>query len=201
MGINERKQREKQEMEKFILDTAMKILLEDGIDNLSIRKIADVIEYSPTTIYIYFKDKEEILYALHNIAFDKFLSFQKSIQFVDDPKERLKAHGMAYIKFARENPEYYDLMFILDSSFHKADCDGKWDKGMESYELLKSNVKDAMDAGYLEEMNLDIAAFAHWAMVHGISSLFNKRGIMFPKAYLDQIASSSMDLFSKIYNK
>ncbi|MBI2419199.1 MAG: helix-turn-helix transcriptional regulator, partial [Ignavibacteriales bacterium] len=57
MGISERKEREKSEMRELVLQTALKLFIDKGYDNVSIRKIANVIEYSPGTIYLYFKDK------------------------------------------------------------------------------------------------------------------------------------------------
>ncbi|MGL1180856.1 TetR/AcrR family transcriptional regulator, partial [Vibrio parahaemolyticus] len=59
MGINERKEKQKLELKRLILDASMKLFVEEGFENVSIRKIADLIEYSPTTIYLYFKDKNE----------------------------------------------------------------------------------------------------------------------------------------------
>jgi AcrR family transcriptional regulator len=73
MGISERKEREKQEMREKILLVATEMFIEEGYDKTSIRKIADKIEYSPATIYLYFKDKDEIFHAIHDKGFDKFL--------------------------------------------------------------------------------------------------------------------------------
>ncbi|MBK7338149.1 MAG: helix-turn-helix transcriptional regulator [Saprospirales bacterium] len=61
MGINERKEREKVELRGLILKGAMEVFLEEGFENTSIRRIAERVEYSPGTIYVYFKDKDEIL--------------------------------------------------------------------------------------------------------------------------------------------
>jgi AcrR family transcriptional regulator len=61
MGIAERKEKQKTEIRKMILDASMKLFVEEGFENVTIRKIADLIEYSPTTVYLYFKDKNEIL--------------------------------------------------------------------------------------------------------------------------------------------
>lgn len=103
MGISERKEREKSEMRELILETALKLFVDKGYDNVSIRKIADVIEYSPGTIYLYFKDKDEIFFELHNQGFVKFYGHQMSIQGIPDVSDRLTAHGRAYLQFAIEN--------------------------------------------------------------------------------------------------
>jgi AcrR family transcriptional regulator len=71
MGIVERRQREKQQMRRQILDTAMDLFIENGYEEVSIRRIADHIEYSPATIYLYFQDKDDILFVLHEEGFEK----------------------------------------------------------------------------------------------------------------------------------
>ena len=69
MGIAERRDREKQELRDKILEKAKTILVKEGQDNLSIRNIAAAVEYSPATIYLYFKDKDEIVYELMEMGF------------------------------------------------------------------------------------------------------------------------------------
>jgi len=191
MGITERKDREKQEVRKMILDEAMKLFLEEGYKNVTLRKIAEGIEYSPGTIYLYFKDKDEILFTLQTMAFEKFHSAQNSVQTIEDPRERLMAHGKAYIKFALENREYYDLMFIMAEPINKICYPQEWTTGLNSYNLLKKNIKDCIDAGLLPEADIEIAAFAIWSFVHGIVTLVIKRGMMFPPEYIDYLVEGA----------
>ena len=61
MGTKERREREKEDMRNAILEAAAKIIVAEGYDKLSMRKIADAIDYSPTTIYLYYKDKAQII--------------------------------------------------------------------------------------------------------------------------------------------
>jgi AcrR family transcriptional regulator len=191
MGITERKDREKQEVRKMILDEAMKLFLEEGYKHVTLRKIAEGIEYSPGTIYLYFKDKDEILYTLQTIAFEKFHKAQNFVQEIKDPRERLVAHGKAYIKFALENREYYDLMFIMAEPFKKIHSPEDWTEGLDSYNLLKENIKDCIGAGILPEADVEIAAFAFWSYVHGIVTLVIKRGMMFPQEYIDYLVDGA----------
>src|SRR6185369_1180340 len=100
MGITERKVKEKQDLQKLILDAAMETFLEKGYEDISIRNIAEKIEYSPTTIYLYFKDKDAILYALHQEGFRIMNSKMQVLEYVSDPFDRLKAMGRIYIDFA-----------------------------------------------------------------------------------------------------
>ena len=78
MGIKERKENEKSEMKELILKTAMKLFLDKGFNNITIRNIAEKIEYSPATIYLYFKNKDEILYTLRREGFENLYELQKT---------------------------------------------------------------------------------------------------------------------------
>ena len=191
MGTKERKKRDKQEMVENILNAAMKLFLSQGYKNVTIRKIADEIEYSPGTIYLYFKDKEEILLALQTRAFGKFYEAQMSVQNIKDPVQRLMAHGKKYIEFALANPEYYDLMFIMEQPvITKSE---EWHTGMNSYDLLRKNVKDCTDKGLLRFNNYEAASFALWSFVHGIASIIIKRGMMVPDQYREEMLNGAFE--------
>ncbi|MCE1165415.1 MAG: TetR/AcrR family transcriptional regulator [Bacteroidetes bacterium] len=202
MGISERKEREKQDMIKLILDEAMKLFIEEGYENVTMRKIADRIEYSATTIYLYFKDKSEIFYSLLKIAFDKFYESQLSVQNIPDPKERLMAHGLVYIKFAMNNPNYYELMFILDDPVTKMNCPEDWQTSTRTYDLLKKNIQECMDAGCIEKADIEVVAFGLWSLVHGIATLMIKRGFMVPEPFREYLIYNSIQyIFSGVIMK
>jgi len=194
MGITERKERESLQMKKRILKTAMKLFLEKGYENVTIRRIATKIEYSPATIYRYYKDKNEILYDLQVEGFEKLFKAQHEVLAIEDPWERLRQHGRIYVTFALENPEYYDLMFIIRGPAKKIKEQQDWEVGFRSYEFLKENVAVCINAGYLPETNPDVATFAFWAFTHGIVSLIIRdRCIMFPEENLPSIIEGALD--------
>jgi AcrR family transcriptional regulator len=85
MGIAERRESDKQRMRGRILEAAMKLFLKEGFERVTIRAIAKAIEYSPATIYLYFKDKNEILYALQTIGFEKLYKEQQDVLKIKDP--------------------------------------------------------------------------------------------------------------------
>ncbi len=203
MGIAERKELEKQKMRKLILKTAMKLFLEEGFENITIRHIAEKIEYSPATIYLYFKDKDEILYTLHNEGFEELYRRQLKTLSIKDPLKRLREQGEMYISFALENPEYYDLMFIMRGPAKKITENKEQDIGMRSYEFLRENVKECMEEGLLPEANVDIAAFSMWSHVHGISSLIIRdRCATFFEEQIDYFVKGSLNfMLDGILNK
>ena len=178
MGIKERKDRERAEMRKMILNAAMELFVQEGYNGVSIRKIAKKVEYSPGSIYTYFEDKDSIFYALHVEGFELLYKKQISSQSINEPRERLLAQGKAYIEFALENQEYYDIMFILRESIELI-CkqeDKDWTHGQRSYDLLKRNVSECQSAGMFKNQNIDSVAFLLWSIVHGIASIIIRRG-------------------------
>ncbi len=203
MGIKERKELEKQEMRKLILETAMKLFLEKGIENITLRNIAEQIEYSPATIYLYFKDKDEIIYTLHKDGFEELYRWQQKTLSIKDPLERLHKHAEMYVSFALENPEYYDLMFIERAPFRtikEMKCkDGmNWEIGMRSYDLLRKNIEDCMNEGYLQKTNIDVACFSLWSYVHGIVSLIIRdRCSMFPEEQRRLLVKGALDFMQE----
>jgi AcrR family transcriptional regulator len=137
MSITERKQREKLEMRRIILDAAKSIFLEKGFGSTSIRNIAEKIEYSPGTIYLYFNDKDEIFHALHEEGFRKMLDMMQPLKHVADPMERLIAMGKVYMEFAYSNKELYDLMFIMEAPINAEQDREKWEMGNRTLNFLK----------------------------------------------------------------
>lgn len=178
MGILERKERDRKEMREAILSAALKLFVQNGYDNVSIRKIAAEIEYSAATIYLYFEDKDEIFFELHNKGFAEFYARQLSIQNLTDAKARLIAHGAEYIKFAREFPEYYDIMFIAISPARKIKKFENWELGSRTYDLLKLNISQCKETGMFRGYPADVVAFSLWSFVHGVSSLLVRKRLM-----------------------
>jgi AcrR family transcriptional regulator len=168
MGITDRKEREKQEMRKLIINAAMEMFVKDGFDKTSIRNIADKIEYSPATIYLYYKDKDELLYEVQGQAFlELYTAFGRDVT-ATDPLERLKQLLRSYITFGFEHPDLYDLMFILRSPMNAVEND--WPNCDEAYGYLTDTLDKCIDQ--LRYENAKVAALSIWALGHGLISLF-----------------------------
>ncbi|PWB53669.1 MAG: TetR family transcriptional regulator [Candidatus Methanoperedenaceae archaeon] len=199
MGIKERKLQEKSEMRELIQKTAMNLFLEKGFENITIRHIAEKIEYSPATIYLYFKNKDEILYILRREGFEDLYRRQKDSLKLKDPLKRLLKHGEAYVSFALENPQYYDLMFMMRSPSTRTKEMNDMDIGLQSYELLKNNIKECMEKGLFPGVNIDVAAFSLWSYVHGIASLIIRgRGIMFPEEGINDMIKGALNFLLEV---
>lgn len=172
MGSSERKEREKAELKELILDTAKKILLKSGKQGLSIRKIANAIEYSPATIYLYFKDKDEILHELMEMGFMLKNRYMAHAFAEKDPITRLYEIGKAYITFGMENKDWYDLMFNSEEPMqHMARCREEWDQGMALFNFLTITCKEAIQKHQLTHLHEDTMALHLWSSVHGLVNL------------------------------
>jgi AcrR family transcriptional regulator len=170
MGISERKEREKGEKKQLIMDAAMKMFLEDGYAKTSIRNIADAIEYSPGTIYLYYKDKDELLYEVQRQAFLKLAAAFDASVISDQPIERLMQLGKTYVAFGLDNPELYDLMFIIRAPTN-VDEKTHSDNGEKCFEYLVDCLKICIDNKLIRMNDVMEGSLQLWAMVHGLVSL------------------------------
>jgi len=172
MGIVERKEKQKIEIRKRILDASMQLFVEEGFSNVSIRRIADIIEYSPTTIYLYFKDKDEIFFHLHEMGFQKMIEMNRELDDIKNPLLRLHKMGENYIRFGLENPEYYDLMFIQREPMKKlTEMNCNWENGDAALTRLRDTLIECMDKGYIAKTDPIILSLSIWSTVHGLVSL------------------------------
>jgi AcrR family transcriptional regulator len=173
MTVAKRKEKHKEDLRGKILQSARELFMDRGFEHTSIRNIAEKIDYSPTTIYLYFKDKDDVFYALHQEGFILLNQYFKSLGLVADPFERLKAISKAYIQFALENGEYYDLMFIVRSPMNALEDQDRseWKEGDNAFKFLVGTIQECINKGYFQGLHTEILAFTVWSMVHGIVSL------------------------------
>jgi AcrR family transcriptional regulator len=174
MGTTERREREKSELKGKILDAARELFASEGYEAVTMRKIAERIEYSPTAIYAHFKDKNALIRELCESDFIEFA--QKFVEFlaVEDPIERMRLAGVAYVDFAIDNPQHYRLMFMTPRPpIEDEDASGANDPARNAYAFLKSTVNDAMAKRLFrsELTNADVIAQTIWGALHGVVAL------------------------------
>ncbi|MDD4678894.1 MAG: TetR/AcrR family transcriptional regulator [Tissierellia bacterium] len=117
MTIEKRREREVEEMKELILSAASDIIASEGFDKLSIRKIAKKIEYSPSIIYHYFDDKEEILNVVMQRGYKKIVSAVSSMKIESStPEEKLIKMTQNYIKVALSMPEEFMVAQLNQSN-------------------------------------------------------------------------------------
>ena len=115
MGCVERKQREKEQVRQSILDAALKIAVEEGWHALTIRKIADAIEYTPPIVYEHFENKEELIQELFLSGFRELQKgYDLKNQSETDPKKIIMSLSLNHWDFAFKHKDLYQLMFSLE---------------------------------------------------------------------------------------
>lgn len=168
MGVKERHEREREAVARAILDAARELFVEEGYSNVSIRKIAERIEYSPAAIYSYFPSKDDIFFALAEEGFRMLASAKSLAAPLPDPVENIRRAFWDFYLFSKEHPEYYALMFV-DRSVPRIQRD--WERFAFVHEIegkVASQFRRAIDAGaFPRGLNPAAAVALLIAAVHG----------------------------------
>jgi AcrR family transcriptional regulator len=168
----ERRDLERSELRRAILDSAAALFVEQGYERFSMRQVAERIGYSATTIYRHFEDKDALLFAVVDQGFEQFRdALAAAAKESSDPRERIRALGRAYVRFGLENPAYYRMMFLQRADYLQAPPDEGGEPRSTSFDILKQAVQSAVDAGDARVADVGIASNYLWALVHGIVSL------------------------------
>ncbi|MFN4312880.1 MAG: TetR/AcrR family transcriptional regulator [Chitinophagaceae bacterium] len=168
MGTSERRQREKEQIRTAILEKAWDLVQTEGWDALSIRKIADAIEYSVPVIYDHFANKEAIL---SEIATEGFRKLSKQVAAAKKkqktPVDQLKAMADAYWNFALKNPDYYRLMFGVGMPCCKC---GMEDQDGFEFHVTEAITQQAARSKY-KFTNVCLKYHTYWSILHGLVSI------------------------------
>lgn len=174
MGSKQRREREKETLRQEILDAARDLFVNEGYENVSMRRIAEKIEYSPTTIYLYFEDKASLLFAICDETFARLAKrLETIIKEQDDPVVALKRGCRAYVEFGLKHPNHYRVTFINHPQLNfGADHYLRDDSmGMKAYGFLRAGVAECIKQKRFKESDVDAVTQMIWAGGHGITSL------------------------------
>ena len=173
MGTRERHDRERQAVRDAILTAARELFVAEGYRNVSMRKIAERIEYSPAAIYGYFDSKDAIFFALAEEGFRLIAEASRAAKAgVSDPLDAMRRMFLSYYRFSREHPQFFELMF-LDRTVPQ--LSEHWNDFAFVHEAMQGAigvVQQAVDAGVLPAGS-DPAAIFHvlWAAIHGPAAI------------------------------
>jgi AcrR family transcriptional regulator len=166
MGIKQRRERERQATEQAILRAALEIASEDGWEAVTMRRLAERIEYSPSALYKYFADKEAILLTLMSQGIQQQLAALEHISAqARNPSVRLLQIAEAYWDFAWHHPTLYQLMFDLQGSIHKVE------EAKALFLAVRVAIEEWSQAQGVRLADLDAAVDILWATMHGLIAL------------------------------
>jgi AcrR family transcriptional regulator len=168
MGSKERQDRERQAVTASILSAARDLFVAEGYQSVSIRKIAERIEYSPAAIYSYFASKDDIFLTLAEEGFHRLDAKVRGAMKTGDPLENVRGCWWAFYQFSQDEPAYFELMFV-DRSVPR--ITQEWD-GFEFLQGMLGNAVDAIqkaiDAGaFPKTLSPNVAMHMLWAALIG----------------------------------
>ena len=172
MASADRIERERMQKRARILDVARALFVERGVEAVTLREIAQRIEYSTTAIYMQFADKAALVEAMLAEDFAAFAQGFEAVASVEDPVVRLVALFDAYSDFAVRMPHHYQLLFLTPAVAEKKPRSGE-PTGIDGYRVLRATVEECIRAKRFRAEVSDVDATAHviWATVHGLVSL------------------------------
>lgn len=161
------------DLRRALLEGAIELLAEGGPANLTMRGAAQRAGVSPAAPYRHFTDKREML---ATVAEEGFLALGRACDEVlsassADPIDAFWRHGVAYVRFAIENPAHYRVMFGPEIPDKRA-YEGLYKAALAAYEGLRSSLRAFVAAGLFGEEEVELRAMRSWSVVHGLASLF-----------------------------
>jgi hypothetical protein len=170
MGITERRIRQKEEVRSSILSTAWQMVKEEGWQSLSIRKIADAIEYSVPVIYDHFENKETIMLEFAKEGFQLLSKrIQKAKEKSNNPAEQIKAIADAYWNFAFKNKEHYQLMYGM--GMQGCEIEKCFPERSDFRSAVLGPLTTLISKSKNPDVNPCLKYFTFWSILHGLISI------------------------------
>lgn len=170
MGSKERIHRLKENTRVNILDAAYDIVKDEGWQALSMRKIADRIEYTAPIIYEYYANKDAILLELSKNGFEMLAGKMKAAAArFPDPADQIEAMWLAYWNFAFAHTEYYQLMFGIEVSC----ClmGEPLPDGSTPYDIASEPIRKLMEIEDPKDERVCTKYYTYWSIIHGLISI------------------------------
>ena len=167
-----RRAQQKTEVRQAILSAASELFLEGGLEGFSLRGVAERVGYSATTVYLYFENKDDLLFAVSLEGFEGFgRALQTAYDSVSDPVERIGALARAYTSFGAAHPAHYRLMFLERGEFLGRTNPRDQKPTIDSFGILVRAVHEAHVAGRVRAGQPMELVYTLWAGVHGLVAL------------------------------
>ena len=192
MASRNRQEGDKENLRQEIMDAARELFVTEGYHSVSMRKIADKINYSPTTIYIYFKDKTDLLHQICEQTFARLAQNIKAIeQLSDTPLEKLRSGMREYVHFGLQHPSQYEIIFITPLP-RTVEMDFEETNGKIAFDTMRSVVAECVSANLLKSSDVELISQTLWAGIHGITSLLIQHG-GFPFVEKEKLVDNLID--------
>jgi len=170
MGSKERKERNRLNMHKDILNAALSIVREEGHRSLTLRRVANNIEFSAPAVYLYFKNKEALLVGLAKLGYQQLnTNIDRNCQSIIDPRNRLKAILTTYWHFATHEKELYLLM--QETELALKELDPLFPEMLTFINSIKQAITEASGKVNCTDIFLKHKCYTSIAVVQGLASI------------------------------
>jgi len=170
--------KKRKDVRRRILDVTRDLLIKKGLSQLSIRMIAAHVGCSVGTIYFYFDNKDELVHALIEEGFEKLITIQENVETdYSDPCIRFEMLCRNYISFARENPEYYEIMFTLNQQQMARYPSEKYRRARRTLDILADALDKCVEGNSGKVKDPYFSAHLIWTFMHGLVTLLQARRI------------------------
>ena len=197
MGVVERKAREKAALRHQILAAARELFAKHGYESVSMRKIAERIEYSPTSIYLHFRDKEELLREICTETFELLSKkLAKVVAAEGDPVDLLRRGLRVYVDFGIGHPNHYRATFMTPHQHTREplSCtEVDFGTGGRAFQFLLDAVGRVMATGPTRQTDVMAVSQALWLTVHGIAALMITHEKKFPWSDKDRLIDMTIE--------
>lgn len=175
-----------------LINQGLKLLLDEGYNNFSLRKVAKACGVSHTAPYRHFKNKDDLIVAISLQALHKFnQSLEEAVnKYPDDINSQLKEMGYAYVKFFVENPEYLQLLFLTDigNDFRDKNYE-ELNQGEQPfttfYKAIERYIAENQNTAAGADLDINALLLSNWSLVHGMAILIAKKDFSFEGDYLE----------------
>lgn len=160
-------------LRESILTAALELIARDGVEALTLREIADRVGVSRMAPYRHFADKAALVCALSELGFRRFGdALEEALAAAGhDFRKRMKALGFAYLRFAKEHPAHYEVMFGRGAGAPQG-FGPEWAAAAErAFEILRRTVAEGQEKGHVRAGDSANLARIVWAQTHGLASL------------------------------
>ena len=166
--IHAKREQQRQVVREAILEAARDALIRQGYESFSMRKLAGQVGISPGTIYLYFRDKRELLDELVEQAFDKLLERLHEVHDLDDAVRSLENKLRAYVDFGLTYPNHYHFAFVMRRIEDDEDTELE---PHAAFDVMRDAVRRCIEEGAFPSAEGETTSQVLWATIHGITSL------------------------------
>lgn len=179
MSLKERRQKHKDEFKAEILDAALTLFAQEGYNGFSMRKLATRIEHSPTTIYLYFRDKDDLLFHICENFYASLLKEQMQIETQNSlPEQALREILLGYIRYSLKHPELYKVVFFSNPQLYGRPEDylSRDTMSLRCWKKVCEIVDACMTSGVFRPVDCYTLSIVFWSAMHGLvtSIIFTK---------------------------